>query len=140
MFRRDIPLKDVFATLQVDLQGDKTHLIQNLKQHNITPHNRLLQDEMLFLKPFFRDFKSHSTTIFFNTPPHPSFIHMFIFSRRNIIHIGTPSLTFASCKRNNLNCLKTSRLLKSVTTYTHQPLPCCATSWSRWISIVSNSC
>jgi hypothetical protein len=80
MFRRDIPLKDVFATLQAELQGGKTLLFKTLRQQNITPLNHLLHDGILFLNPFFGDFKSHSTTIFFNTPPHPSFIHMFIFS------------------------------------------------------------
>ena len=49
MFRRDIPLKDVFATLQAGLQGDTRLYINNLHQLDFAALNRLLQARMVLV-------------------------------------------------------------------------------------------
>ena len=49
MFRQDIPLKDVFATLQAGLQGDTTLYSNNLRQVGLAALNRLLQARMFLV-------------------------------------------------------------------------------------------
>jgi len=49
MFRRDIPLKDVFATLQAGLQGDIKLNSNNLHQVDFAALNRLLQARMFLV-------------------------------------------------------------------------------------------
>jgi hypothetical protein len=49
MFHQEIPLKDVFATLQAELQGDSKFYINNLYQRHFAALHRLLHARMVLM-------------------------------------------------------------------------------------------